>query len=342
MTDDTLASVLTPSGSGAIATVAVRGPSAWAIVKANFRPAKGKLSDEPEVRRVWFGNFGEGIGDEVILAAKSADEFEVHCHGGTAVVRWIVGQFTAAGCLEIGGYEFDKSGVDPRALEPLTGATTARTAAILLDQYHGAFLRAEREGSPALARFASLGRHLVAPWKVVVAGPPNVGKSSLVNALAGYQRSVVAPVPGTTRDVVRVPLAFDGWPVELADTAGLRSGADELESAGIARARAEYAQADLRIWVVDLSAEQPEWPDIEPPPEIVVGNKVDAATGPVDRGRLLPVSATRGDGLAELIAAIVHRLVPEVPTPGTAVPFTPALREAVESAVLTGASDSFR
>src|SRR5207244_11945531 len=73
-----------------------------------------------------------------------------------------------------------------------------------------------------LARYAGVGRHLTAPWRVAVAGAPNVGKSSLVNALAGYQRSVVAPTPGTTRDVVTALLAIDGWPVELADTAGLR------------------------------------------------------------------------------------------------------------------------
>ena len=60
---------------------------------------------------------------------------------------------------------------------------------------------------------------------MVVAGPPNVGKSSLVNALAGYQRAVVSEVAGTTRDVVTVQLAFDGWPVELTDTAGLRDAA---------------------------------------------------------------------------------------------------------------------
>lgn len=337
MTRDTLVSVLTPPGSGAIATVAVRGPTAWESVQRFFRPAKGTLPGEPEIRRVWFGNFGEGTGDEVVLAVKAPDEFEIHCHGGNRVVRWIVEQLVAAGCVESAAFEFDRSGVDPRALGPLTQATTLRTAAILLDQYNGAFLRSD----PASLRpFASLGRHLVAPWKVVIAGPPNVGKSSLINALAGFQRSVVAPVPGTTRDVVRVRLAFEGWPVELSDTAGLRIGAGELESQGIAKARAEYAAADLRVWVVDLSTELPEWPSIEPTPEILVGNKVDAAVTPADHSRLLPVSATRGDGLPQLIAAIVRHLVPLVPASG--VPFTPALCDAVESAATTGKLDAPR
>ncbi len=337
MTGDTLVSVLTPPGSGAIATIAVRGRSAWDSVKRFFRPAKGSLPNEPEILRVWFGNFGEGTGDEVILAVKAADEFEIHCHGGILVVLWIIEQLVEVGCVESNAFEFDRSGADLRALEPLTQATTLRTAAILLDQYHGAFLRS----NPASLRpFASLGRHLVSPWKVVIAGLPNVGKSSLINALAGFQRSVVAPIPGTTRDVVRVRLAFDGWPVELSDTAGLRTGAGELESAGIAKARAEYAAADLRIWVVDLAVESPEWPSIEPAPEILVGNKVDAAVAPVDHPTLIPVSATRGDGLPQLIAAIVRHLVPAVPPSGAGVPFTLALCDALESAATTGKLDT--
>src|SRR4029453_3197945 len=75
----------------------------------------------------------------------------------------------------------------------------------------------------AVLEFAELGQHLTAPWRVVLAGPPNVGKSSLINALAGYQRTIVSHVPGTTRDVVTTTTAIDGWPVELADTAGLRA-----------------------------------------------------------------------------------------------------------------------
>lgn len=339
MIGDTAVSVLTPSGSGAIATVAVRGPSAWEFVRRFFRPAKGMLPDIADLGRVWFGNFGSGTGDEVILAAKGPDVFEIHCHGGIRVVRWIVGQLVEAGCVETAAFTFSEAGVDPRALEPLTQATTVRTAAILLDQFHGAFLR----GDPTLsARYASLGRHLVTPLKVVIAGPPNAGKSSLINALAGFQRSVVAPIPGTTRDVVRVHLALDGWPVELSDTAGLRTGTDELESAGIAKARAEYAKADLRVWVIDLTVESPEWPKLDPEPEIIVGNKIDAALVRIDSSKLIPVSATRGDGLPELIAAIVKMLVPVVPSPGAAVPFTPALCDVVESVATTGTVDSAR
>src|SRR5207253_6863855 len=79
-----------------------------------------------------------------------------------------------------------------------------------------------------LLQTQTMGRHLVAPFRVVIAGAPNVGKSSLVNALAGFTRSVVSEIPGTTRDVVTTRIAVDGWPVELIDTAGLHAGSDAL------------------------------------------------------------------------------------------------------------------
>ena len=91
---------------------------------------------------------------------------------------------------------------------------------------------------------APLGLHLARPWQVVVAGPPNVGKSSLINALAGYPRAIVHWAPGTTRDAVTVETVLDGWPVELCDTAGLRTAGDAVERAGIELARRKMAQAE--------------------------------------------------------------------------------------------------
>lgn len=347
----TRVAVLTPTGTGAIATIAVAGPTAWGVVRGQFRRPGGKpLPEVPPPRRFWFGTLGEGAGDEVVVAVKAADPepwVEVHCHGGRRVVRWLVEQFRDAGCVEATWQELesarDPGGCDPRALEPLTGAPTLRTASVLLDQYHGAFARAaevvlaDPDGTghqlAALARFAPVGRHLVAPWKVTIAGAPNVGKSSLINALAGYQRSVVAPVPGTTRDIVTALVAFDGWPVELSDTAGLRGTADPLEAEGVGRARAALAGSDLVVWVLDATDPNPVRPDDGLAPLVVV-NKTDQPFGWDIAGApgLLHVSAATGAGLPELIAAVVGALVPAAPPPGAAVPFTPALAGAVERA----------
>jgi tRNA modification GTPase len=176
-----------------------------------------------------------------------------------------------------------------------------------------------------LAR-APLGLHLVNPWSVVLAGRPNVGKSSLINALLGYERAIVFDTPGTTRDIVTATTACAGWPVTLSDTAGWREEAGELESQGIAAAKAAAGRADLVLIVVDRS--QP-WTAAEErlleacPHALLVWNKSDlppqAATS--DRAGV-HVSAKTGAGISELLASIALRLVPSAPPPGAAVPFT--------------------
>jgi tRNA modification GTPase len=338
--------VLTPPGTGAIATVALTGPRAWEVARALFRPAAGGLPEEPTAGRFWFGALGSGAGDEVVLAAKSADPpaVEVHCHGGREVVRMIGELFQQQGCAACPWAELVRN---PRVVEALVQARTERTAGILLDQLGGAFDRGVADALAALdrgdvaavgelARYADVGRHLVEPWRVAVAGAPNVGKSSLVNALAGFQRSVVAAVPGTTRDAVTVLLALDGWPVELIDTAGVRDAEEELERRGIARTRRALADADLCLWLLDATA-PPDWPDPadrERGRWLFVRNKIDQppAWDPADAGELVHVSARTGEGLGELMLAIARRLVPEPPPPGAAVPFTHTLADAVAEA----------
>ncbi len=187
------------------------------------------------------------------------------------------------------------------------------------------------------------------PWRVAVAGAPNVGKSSLVNAVAGYQRSIVAATPGTTRDVVTTRLALDGWLIELADTAGQRTEAEALEEQGIRRARATAAEADLCLWILDGSA-PPVWPSDPLAAVLYVINKIDLppawdfACQPAAPARValagaagwqsnaVPVSALTGAGLAELCAAIIARLVPDPPPAGAAVPLTPLLCEGIAEA----------
>ena len=163
-------------------------------------------------------------------------------------------------------------------------------------------------------------------------GRPNVGKSSLINALLGHSRSIVFDEPGTTRDVVTAETAFAGWPVELADTAGLRERTDsgpkgDLEAAGIESAKKHLQSADCRLLVLDLSGPLTSedhtlltsWPTA-----IVVGNKVDLVGC---RARQMPipmisVSARTGVGLGQLIDEIVKRLVPRLPDDEQLIPFT--------------------
>jgi tRNA modification GTPase len=344
--------VLTPPGTGAIATIEVTGPQAWEFVRRRFRPAGKSLPDQPSPQRFWFGRLGTGVGDEVIVAVTATTpevQIEVHCHGGRRVVRWVVDQFTALGCVEAEA-ELDDS--NPWHL--LTRAPTLRTAGILLDQAHGAFARAVRrileqlasdtvaagEALRELARLAPLGRHLVEPWKVVVAGPPNVGKSSLVNALAGFQRAIVSEIAGTTRDALTVQLAFDGWPVELTDTAGLRT-AEGLEAEGIERAKRVLRAADLVVWVLDASRHELTFPD-EPTAQLIAPsarlllaiNKSDRSVGWASGNPpgAIHLSAVTKACLGELMARIATSLVADPPSPGVAIPYTPRLAAHVSAA----------
>lgn len=138
--------------------------------------------------------------------------------------------------------------------------------------------------------------------RVVVAGPPNAGKSSLVNALAQGEKAIVTHIAGTTRDVIEVPIAVDGVPFVLVDTAGLRESEDEVESIGIDRARGEAERADLLLWLG--SEESPDHPGL-----IRIAAKSDLGKGGIG----LPVSAVTGSGLAELTRTLVNRAAALLP-----------------------------
>ena len=142
---------------------------------------------------------------------------------------------------------------------------------------------------------------------VVLAGRPNVGKSSLLNRLAGDERAIVAPLPGTTRDALREPVQIEGVPLILVDTAGLRSDADAIERLGMERTRRELESADVVLAVHEAGskAAAPEGLP-ERALRIDVYNKIDLAPEfPVPAGAV-GVSAKTGAGLDRLRQAILE------------------------------------
>lgn len=143
---------------------------------------------------------------------------------------------------------------------------------------------------------------------VAIAGPPNVGKSTLINQLARREVAIVSPHAGTTRDVIEVQLDLDGYPVTVIDTAGIRETDDPVEQEGVRRAEARAADADLVLWLLGpdsganerLPASVPVW---------AIRNKIDLEGGvptvAAAADRTVPISARRGDGLPDLIQALV-------------------------------------
>jgi len=134
--------------------------------------------------------------------------------------------------------------------------------------------------------------------KVVVAGPTNAGKSSLVNAIAGDERAIVTNVPGTTRDHIEVPLSLGGVPVLLIDTAGLRHSEDRVEAIGISRAQGLIETADILLWLGEDEA-APDHPRL-----VKVHAKADLPNRAIAPASAIAVSAHTGEGLKALLERI--------------------------------------
>jgi tRNA modification GTPase len=354
-------SVLTARGRGAIGVVRVWGAGALAAASEAFRPARGEGLSATSRRRPRLGRIGAGLGDEVVAVVLGGEppEVEIQCHGGPAAIELVVEALAAAGAVLVEPRAFaEHAAASPAraaAMLDLARASTLRTAEILLEQANGALdaeidrilalLGADRARAlGALDRLigrGGVGMRLVSGWRVVIAGRPNVGKSRLLNALAGYRRAIVDPTPGTTRDVVTASSAFDGWPVELVDTAGVREADDLIERSGIERALREHGRADLLLKVFDrsqtLDADDRRLLDAAGDSLLIV-NKADlpAAWTPEAEGFAEPsvvtISAERGGGLEGLASAIARRLVPAPPEPGAGLPFRAEHLESLEAA----------
>jgi tRNA modification GTPase len=177
-------------------------------------------------------------------------------------------------------------------------------------------LRATRAGTATLLATADAGRIYREGAGVVIAGRPNVGKSSLLNALLRENRAIVTEIPGTTRDVIEETVNIRSVPIRAIDTAGLRETADPVEQLGVGRSRAELAAADLVLLVVDASAgltpaDRAIIAEIGDRRALLVANKRDlgfALTDPPPHLPVIPTAATRGEGIEELEEAIARAL----------------------------------
>ena len=148
---------------------------------------------------------------------------------------------------------------------------------------------------------------------VVIAGAPNVGKSTLFNALIGEDKAIVDAAPGTTRDAVEALIEWDGLMIRLVDTAGQAGDLSGADGRAVEKARITARGADLVIWVIDLSAGGAAAPENTNERMILVGNKTDLTDAKLlSDVQLLPVSALTGRGRDKIKTAVVNRLLPEI------------------------------
>ena len=238
----------------------------------------------------------EAVADLIDAASQEAARSALRSLSGefSAAIEGLVAQLVELRALTEATLDFPEEEVD--ALHRDDAAARLQRLRLAL----GDILARSREGS-----LLRSGIH------VVLAGRPNVGKSSLLNRLAGEERAIVTPIPGTTRDALREAIRIDGVPLVLVDTAGLRPSRDEVERLGIERTLKEVGEADLVLAVFDAAAGDFELPT-EPPAAAVridVYNKIDLVPGfaaPAGERRVVAVSAKTGAGMDALRLAILE------------------------------------
>ena len=343
----TVCATMTGSGRSAIAVVSVRGPLAPTLVSQCFRGAtKRRFSPseiQPVSREIRFGSWGlpdSSVAPEsVVLTQIDDDQFEIHCHGGPAAIDRIVEDLERGGATAIQQDTWTSvSLMHAEATKVLSRCLTAKTAAIALDQIRNGLERwaadllqkldrrdacdideAGRDAGRFLA-YAELTTRLAEPFAVVLLGKPNVGKSSLLNAMVGFDRSITLDSAGTTRDVLHADTVIEGLPIRFSDTAGIHDTDESIERQGIKRARAVAADADLVLLVCDPLTAPEAPPTADDRPTIRVLNKSDLAEA-IDPQRCeIATNALTGEGVEALMQRIAENLVRQMPSPGQPVP----------------------
>ena len=325
----------TARGAGAVSVVAITGGGALEAARELVR--REIAVGEPMLARLRFE--GEEL-DEILVCASSAEEVELHLHGSVPLVRAVLAHLERRPGTSVAAAPGEDSPLELRAAALAPHAASESGARILLDQARGA-LRAELARLPGLlpeARDASIDRMLeraraadfaLARTTMVLAGPPNAGKSTLFNALLGRERAITHSGPGTTRDVLAEEARIGHWPVLLCDTAGLRAlrrGEDPhgVEAEGQARALRLARSAEIALWLTS-----PDDAAAAPPPPgacwIRIGTQSDRG------GTVEPRVSAKSDpeGARRVLEAVFRRAfaLPEAPwIAGAPVPFVAALR----------------
>lgn len=329
---------LTAAGRGALCGFAVWGPAVAERLDDRFVPAAGRSLAATPLEQPRFGRWQLGAGlpsEEVVVVRRDRERVELFGHGGRAARAALADSLRSLPAKEASDDELlrDRGPAVAEAARQLRGAMTRRTAGHLLDQRNGALVREiaqirqclasdPEEAARRLTRLldsSDVGQRLTTPWRIALVGRPNVGKSSLLNAMLGYARAIVYDQPGTTRDLVSASTAVNGWPIDFVDTPGIRDAADPLEREAIRRAERQLATADRRILVVDASAPwsqadagllermQPDW---------LVWSKTDRRLPDPARPVGIPTAAISGVGVPELLNAVAADLVPRPPELG--------------------------
>ena len=350
----TIAALQTPPGRGGIAVILLSGPAAGRILAETFRPLRSHADGGPGVLQLGRLVAADRVIDEAVVHCLG-EAAEVNIHGGSASATAAMELFAAHGATVVCGASaaaqtfspahprWNNPAVGREMLEALLPAGSSLVVAAVSGQWSGGLSeiarnvlagRLDRDDASVRLRAAAGGLAVMAkllhPPEVVLAGPPNAGKSALTNALAGRQISIVHDRAGTTRDWVREQALLGGVPVWLTDTAGIweeRGGANrsaagergEVDAEAVRRARQRLEQADLVVLVgAGDEFHVPAWLRAKKLLRLACKCDIHRPAGQADAA----VSARTGQGLDELRTAIRRSLQLDDLDPGAPMAFT--------------------
>ncbi len=364
------AAVMTGPGMGAIATVQLFGDLAQDVLQKVFR-RKGDKPFELAEGRVLLGDIvedGETL-DEVTIGCEGPSVFAVHCHGNPLIVERIMGLLQRQGVEVIPAEQLlartlaRHKTLDSIGMEAELTLATVKTlegAAILANQVRGGLSEKVRQWRDCLdaisleeiatqvgdiLKHSEPARLIISGCTIALVGPPNTGKSTLLNTLAGREKAIVSDIRGTTRDWVSAEIRIPPLATTIIDTAGLDGGTGA--PTGIDQATQQKSieitkRADLTLLVLDLSQPAEQLPEsvvmqLVGRRVVTVLNKadlpsrLDVARVPGTSGPIVQISAKQGSGIDELIRAI-HRVCGVVDfNPRTPVAFADRQRRLLES-----------
>jgi tRNA modification GTPase len=330
-----IAALVTAKGSSAISSIQLAGAGAEDIFKKIFRPMSGK-SPVFSVGSILYGNIFDGsvLIDEVVIGCEAKDCFSINCHGNPIIVENILEllkrhdvRITEA--REVMAYMGEqKYGDNTIAIEAEIGQTQAATiygAKIIRHQTKMGLLQAAnwwlenldtleiddiRDGAEQILNDSRIADLFIRDVKIVIAGPPNTGKSTLFNRLCGREKAIVTDIAGTTRDWLSAKIRLKKVMAEFFDTAGLDqilSGQNTIDAESQGQAVELIKNCDLVLFVVDFTNPAIVMAGLtESLKKLVIFNKCDLAKKLPAEG--LSISAKTGQGIDKLITAIEKAL----------------------------------
>ena len=343
---DVFAAVMTGPGAAAIATIQVYGQSAGTILSKVFKPVGGQPANF-ETSRIFLGHITDGPNtiDQVTIGCEAPQQFAIHCHGNPIIVQAIMALLHDHGVQLCTAEQLrarmlsagePQSAIASEANLALATVRTLQGARIITSQVnaglsHLATQWQQQIESMSLDNLAAQARQVLEDSKparliisgcsIVLIGPPNTGKSTLLNALAGREKAIVTDIKGTTRDWISAEIHIPPLAATIIDTAGLDLTAVHTDVAQAAQARTleMLHRADLILLVLDITEPATQLTDdllakLTGKEVLPVLNKTDLLPNldptqlPAHLGRPIPISATQPAGLEDLIGAIHRQL----------------------------------